>query len=123
MMNQKFLARDQFQCLLDALVDAGFLLLGPRVQQGAIVYADLENTAQLPSGIVDIQQPGHYELQQTDNQRFFSWATAAQSIKPLCFAATETLWQSTKTADGNLEFSESKTEIHTGFPIGRKIRR
>ena len=119
-MDMKFLARNQFQTLLDALMAKGYSLLGPRVNHGAIVYDSISKTEQLPLGIVDIQQPGRYELQQTDNQRFFSWATTAQSIKPLCFSPNEVLWQSTKNADGTLDFSENLPEIKPVALIGAR---
>lgn len=110
-MFPKFLPRDQFQCLLDTLMNAGYSLLGPQLKQGAIVYEPFTQTEQLTTGVVDKQTPGTYNAQQSSQQEksplHFSWATAAQSIKPLCFSPTETLWQSTQDRVGNLSLSET----------------
>ncbi len=112
-MADKFLPRNQFQDLLDALISKGYSLLGPSLQQGAIVYDHFTRVEQLPAGITDSQQPGHYHLHKTQNQRFFSWAAAAQSLKPLCFSPTEVLWQSTVSSDGDLTFSATQSETQS----------
>ena len=119
-MNEGFLARDQFQCLFDALLDQGYTLLGPTIQQEAIVYDSVAKVDQLPIGMVDIQEPGSYKLQQTESDHHFSWATAAQSLKPLCFAPNETLWQSSKASDGKISFSDTLEEFNPIAVIGAK---
>ncbi len=119
-MIDKFLPRSQFQSLLDALMSEGYALLGPSIQQGAIVYDHFTRVEQLPVGVTDSQQPGHYQLHKTESPRFFSWATAGQSIKPHCFSSSEVLWQSTVSVDRKLAFSETRPEIKPVAIIGAK---
>ncbi len=119
-MNHKFLPRNQFQSLLDVLMRKGYTLLGPSIRQGAIVYDHFTSVEELPVGVTDEQQAGRYQLQKTEDSRFFSWAAAAQSIKPLCFSASEVLWQSTTSSDGHLKFSETRPKTTPIAVIGAK---
>ncbi|HFE39319.1 MAG TPA: sulfite reductase subunit A, partial [Gammaproteobacteria bacterium] len=99
---------------------SGYLLLGPQLQRGAIVYDHFTSVKQLVQGIIDTQNPGEYSTKSTDNQRFFSWASAAQSLKPLCFSPRETLWKSKKTAQAELTFQEQKPITEAMAIIGAK---
>lgn len=92
-MQSRFLARAQFQILIDTLIDQGYECLGPQVQDGSIVYKTLHNVAQLPHGIRDHQSPGSYRLQSQNSQRYFAWANGAQALKPLTFTPQETMWR------------------------------
>lgn len=117
-MEQKFLAKDQFQQLLNALQSEGYSLLGPREKQGAIVYEQFSEVEQLPQGMIDVQQPGRYELKQGETNRLFAWSTAAQSVKPLTFAPTEKLWHSEKTDGNPLSFTETLPKVKPTAVIG-----
>ena len=50
-MENSFLPRERLQVLIDALRTRGFRCIGPQVRDAAIVYADLDNAAQLPAGV------------------------------------------------------------------------
>lgn len=99
-----FLPHAQLQLLLDALHQAGFTCVGPQVRDGAIVYAELTDAAQLPWGIRDHQSPGEYRLEQLPEKKAFSWANGPQAIKPLLFKAQETVWRVERDSTGKLEF-------------------
>ena len=101
-----FLARENFQLLLDLLRDAGYQCVGPQVRDSAIVYGELTDISQLPCGVSEQQSPARYILQQHDHARFFAWANGPQAIKPHVFSPRENLWRSTKKDDGSLEFHD-----------------
>ena len=51
---------------LDALIAAlqteGYTTVGPRLRDDAVVYGEIDSTADLPAGCTDVQAPGHYRL-------------------------------------------------------------
>ena len=105
-METGFLPNAGLQTLLDALHQAGYRCVGPRVRDGAIVYDTLRDISELPQGIVDVQAPGEYRLEKSANPRHFSWANGPQALKPFLFAAREPLWRSGRDARGELRFVE-----------------
>ena len=106
MSEHAFLSRQGFEQMLQQLTAAGHRLIGPRAEQGAILYQNLEDAAQLPWGMSDAQQPGSYRLESNSGERAFGWANGPQGLKPLFFAPQESLWRVEKT-DSGLFFSES----------------
>lgn len=107
MITSAFLARTDFQCLLDALSGQGYRCLGPQLKDDAIQYLPLTDASYLPVGCRDSQAPARYQLHATNSPRFFSWANGPQALKPLMFAPHETLWQTQRDADGKLCFVET----------------
>ncbi len=87
-----FLPRDALQQLLDSLHRSGYRVIGPRVRDGAIQFEEIAGVDELPRGVSNDQQPGHYRLAQGDGQRLFDWNHGPQGLKPLCFAPREILW-------------------------------
>lgn len=99
-----FLRRTGLQDLLQQLQAQGYRCIGPTLRDGAIVYDELHTAEQLPRGVQDQQAPGHYRLQENDEDRYFAWANGPQAIKPLTFTPREVLWQCRRDADGKLCF-------------------
>ena len=48
--------------LFDALIKRGYHIIGPIVENGAIVYDELKSDNDLPIGYTDIQDAGKYRL-------------------------------------------------------------
>ena len=101
-----FLAYEQINDLLNALRTLGYTCMGPQVQDGTIVFDELNHAAQLPWGVHDMQKPGYYRLQQSEKKEAFAWANGPQAIKPLLFKPKESLWRVQKNDDGKLIFKE-----------------
>ncbi|MCA9688343.1 MAG: 4Fe-4S ferredoxin, partial [Myxococcales bacterium] len=67
---------------LIALVRAdGYRLIGPTVQDGAIVYDELTAARDLPIGWTDEQAPGRYRLRRRDDQAAFGYNVGPHSWK------------------------------------------
>ncbi len=113
-----FLAREQFQSLIDALVGEGYRCLGPQVRDGAIVYAELDNVSELPSGYQDKQAPASYRLVQSESQRYFAWANGPQALKPQLFKPRESLWKVGRDSNGQLSFQPSVPAVRPTAVIG-----
>lgn len=58
----QFLDRSNLQCLFDQLIGLGYEVIGPRVDDAAIVYDVISSVDDLPRGWTDEQSPGHYRL-------------------------------------------------------------
>lgn len=105
-----WIPRHRFDELLGALTDAGYTCYGPQLRDGAIVYAPITGSGDLPRGIVDTQQPGSYRLTRTDSARWFDWANGPQALKPLLFPPRESRWRVDRDAQGRLRFAPVAAE-------------
>ena len=106
----RFLARGDFNQLIEALQAQGYRCVGPQVREGAIVYDSLTRAGQLPVGIHVEQAPGSYRVHQSDSIRAFAWSNGPQALKPLLNAPRETLWTAGRDANGALQFESTTVE-------------
>lgn len=79
------------QQVMDALVTSGHQVIGPTVQQGAVVLDDICSVEQLPRGVRDAQQAGTYRLQYTDAPHLFAFNLGADSWKRWLFPSRSLL--------------------------------
>jgi len=86
--------------LIRALLDDGWRVIGPRLGDGAIVYDEISAPGDLPRGITDVQEGGHYRLHQGRDGRWFDYVVGPQSWKKWLFPARQKLWSAQKGADG-----------------------
>jgi sulfhydrogenase subunit beta (sulfur reductase) len=85
------------QTLIDVLRSRGYRVIGPTLRDGATVLAEITNPDQLPRGVGDEQDAGHYRTKPRGDGSLFGFATTAQSAKPVLFPADELLWRGTRT--------------------------
>jgi sulfhydrogenase subunit beta (sulfur reductase) len=97
----RYLDRRGFAGLLALLVERGHELIGPTVRDGAIVLDRIDGVAELPRGVREIQGPGSYRLERTDDDRLFAWAHGPDSGKSFLFPSREVVLN-TSRANGNL---------------------
>lgn len=88
------------QSLLDVLRESGFQIIGPRIEQGAIVYAPLDRVEDLPIGWTDEQAPGLYRLKKRDDDAAFGYVVGPHSWKRYLFPPQIDLMRSKKVAEG-----------------------
>ncbi len=86
--------------LVRALIADGWRVIGPRLGDGAIVYDEISGPEDLPRGITDEQEGGHYRLQQGHDGRWFDYVVGPQSWKKWLFPARQKLWSAEKVSDG-----------------------
>jgi sulfhydrogenase subunit beta (sulfur reductase) len=103
--NAKYLSHAALQSLLDAIAARGYQCIGPQLHDSAIHFQAITQVDQLPRGVRDKQTPGHYQLHQSNDARYFAWANGPQGLKPWVFASDEPLWRSQRNTEGKLEFS------------------
>ncbi len=112
----RFLDREGFARLLDVLVGQGYALVGPTVRDGAIVLEEIDSVHDLPRGVREVQGPGTYRLERTDDDRLFSWAHGPDSAKRFLFPARETIATGTRAEGGRISLeAASLPDIRYAF--------
>ena len=91
---------DQLACLLDALQDRGYHLIGPTVRDRAIIYDTITSVADLPLGYTDEQEAGTYRLKKRTDQALFGYAVGPHSWKKLLHPPVIRLWQARREGRG-----------------------
>lgn len=87
----------QFQSLLDALIQAGYKLLGPTVRDNAIIYDEIRSAQDLPIGWGDEQEAGYYRIKRREDQAYFGFNMSQHSWKQFLFPPQEKLWSAHQT--------------------------
>jgi NAD(P)H-flavin reductase/NAD-dependent dihydropyrimidine dehydrogenase PreA subunit len=82
-----FLAKTDLGALIDVLRADGRTVIGPTIQDGAIVYDEVASAADLPIGWGDEQAPGHYRIGQNRGNRAFGYTVGPTSWKRYTFPA------------------------------------
>ncbi len=80
-----FLARANLGILIDLLREDGRTVIGPKVEDGAVVYGEINSVDELPEGIGDEQSPGRYRLVDGQHRRVFDYAVGPVSPKRWTF--------------------------------------
>jgi len=78
--------------LYESLVAKGYRVIGPTVQDGAIVLRELCSAAELPFGWGVRLEPGGYQLRRRDDEAAFGHAAGPQSWKRFLHPPRERLW-------------------------------
>ena len=102
-----FLPKDQLPTLIELLNKSFDEVIGPRVDQGAIVYDAIRSASELPQGWTDVQSPGVYRLEKkrgssenSNDGEYFGYNVGPHSWKKYLFPPLTTLMRSKKTTDG-----------------------
>ncbi|MCS7046423.1 MAG: 4Fe-4S dicluster domain-containing protein [Gemmataceae bacterium] len=97
--NPLFLPKSRLDDLIGQLAAAGFEVVGPRLEQQAIVYGPIRSASDLPIGWTDLQGPGSYRLQRRGDEAYFGYVVGPHSWKKYLFPPTLTLWHARRTGD------------------------
>jgi formate hydrogenlyase subunit 6/NADH:ubiquinone oxidoreductase subunit I len=98
--NERFLSKEAFAGLFDVLHGRGYQVIGPTVDQDAIVYDRISSMDDLPRGWTDEQAPGKYRLKQRDDDALFGYVVGPHSWKRFLFPPQATLAEANKSDDG-----------------------
>ncbi len=81
----EFLPTDQLSTLIATLRADGFRTIGPTIDQGAIIYDEIESADELPRGWTDRQEAGKYRLEKRDDDAYFGYVVGPHSWKRFLF--------------------------------------
>ncbi|MGI9431737.1 MAG: 4Fe-4S dicluster domain-containing protein [Myxococcota bacterium] len=79
------LAPDALGDLLRLLRERGYQPIGPTLQDGAIVYDELDSADDLPAGWTDQQEAGHYRVARREDEARFGYNLGPRSWKQWLF--------------------------------------
>lgn len=96
----RWLAKDVLQSLLDALIERGYAVVGPTIDQEAIVYDRITSVDDLPRGWTDLQGPGTYRLERRNDESLFGYVVGPHSWKRFLFPPAAIVATADRTADG-----------------------
>jgi ferredoxin len=108
-MERWVLPKPRLDDLFRLLAGDGYELIGPRIEQEAIVYGPIRSSAELPIGWTDEQVPGSYRLKRRNDKDYFGYAVGPHSWKKYLFPPTLQLWQAVRTESG-FEIRETRPE-------------
>src|SRR5262249_872718 len=100
------LPKTRFDDLIRLLRQEGFEVIGPRIEQQAIVYGPVQSVRDLPVGWTDRQSPGSYRLENRQDNPYFGYAVGPHSWKKSLFPPTLALWRARRT-DAGFEVQET----------------
>ncbi len=110
-----FLPKGQLQHLLDSLAGRGYRIIGPTIDQGAIVYDEITSVNQLPQGWTDHQEPGLYRLERRDDEAWFGYVVGPHSWKRYLFPPLTTVSVADRTDAGWQMTSPAAPEPNYAF--------
>jgi ferredoxin len=89
MQPTRWLDQSKLQSLIDLLRSEGFRVMGPTVDQQAILYDEITSVLQLPQGWSDKQSPALYQISKTpsgsQSQKYFHFNLGPHSWKKYLF--------------------------------------
>jgi ferredoxin len=94
--------RAGLDALIRSLAATGYTVIGPVIGDGAIVYDEIRDAAQLPIGWTDIQEPGSYRLERRGDDAVFGFAVGPHSWKKFLHLPVLRLWRAQRQADGSI---------------------
>ena len=100
MRNSFILNRADFNALFTALHTRGYTIIGPAINNGAIVYEELQSVDDLPAGWTDQQDAGTYTLKKRQDNALFGYNVGPQSFKQFLFPPKQRVWTARRTTDG-----------------------
>ena len=80
--------REQLSHLLVLLKGSGYQVVGPTIDQEAIVYGELDSLDDLPIGWTDVQDGGEYRIARRDDQALFGYNVGPHSWKKFLFPSS-----------------------------------
>ncbi len=106
----RLIRADGLEGLYQSLAAGGYRVIGPAVQDGAIVLRELSCAAELPFGWGVRLGPGGYQLRRRDDTAAFGHSAGPQSWKQFLHRPRERLWSAVRTPGGGFELSDETGE-------------
>jgi sulfhydrogenase subunit beta (sulfur reductase) len=97
---QWFMPRNRLNDVIRLLKDQGFQVIGPTIDQNAIIYGEMETSDDLPVGWTDQQEPGKYRLERREDDACFGYVVGPHSWKKYLFPPVTVVATADRNADG-----------------------
>jgi len=96
---QWFLPRTRLDDLIQLLREQGYHVIGPTIDQNAIIYGEIETSDDLPVGWTDLQEPGKYRLERREDDAYFGYVVGPHSWKKYLFPPVTVVATADRKAD------------------------
>ena len=106
---------DDMQSLLDALSNKDYRVFGPRIEDGAVIYDQIQTVDDLPIGWVDRQDAGSYRLVKSKKKMFFGYVVGPHSWKKFLHPPVEKLWEAKRDGHGYAVTKAAEEPLKTAF--------
>ena len=94
------LERSNFQSLIDTLKTAGYLPVGPKVENGAVILGEIGCTEDLPASLRDNQEPSSYKLEDDGRGMLFGYTLGPQSWKKYLYPPLQNIFTAKRSKNG-----------------------
>ncbi len=108
-------ARADLDQLFVSLRGHGYTIVGPVRRDGAIQYDEVDSTADLPAGWMDVQEAGHYRLERRDDAALFAYTVGPASWKRFLLPPAHRLWRITRGPSGLALVPDAPDETRYAF--------
>lgn len=115
MREQVVLERNDFNGLFTVLQDQGYTIIGPTIQDGAIVYDELTCATDLPEGWTDEQDGGVYRLKKRSDKALFGYVVGPYSWKRFLDPPEKRLWRAERDGKDFRIIPENETPPKFAF--------
>jgi sulfhydrogenase subunit beta (sulfur reductase) len=95
-----FFEKSELNALIENLRQAEYQVMGPRVADEAIVYAEVGSAEDLPLGYRDEQQAGAYQVAKSGNNEYFEFNVGPHSWKQFLFPPSVTVSRAERIDSG-----------------------
>ncbi len=112
--------RGGLTALIGVLRDGGYCTVGPVVRDGAICLGEVRTADDLPAGVRDVQAPGSYRIEKTEDPALFGWAVGPESVKAHVFPARAEIWRAQPGEDGVIAVTEIEDDARPVAVVGAR---
>jgi ferredoxin len=102
--------KGDLQSLFDALTSEKYQLIGPGVEDAALVYDEIISADDLPVGYTDEQDGGRYRLVKSGSNKYFDFVVGQHTWKRFLYPPDKKLFELKRKGNG-FEIVENKQEI------------
>ena len=99
-----WLAKKDLNTLIDGLEKMGYQVIGPTLDQDAIIYGEIKTPEDLPRGWTDSQSAGRYRVQRSESDAYFEFNVGPQSWKQYLFPPKVTVQTARLESNGDWTF-------------------
>ncbi len=101
---------DNLDCLVQCVLEQGYELYGPRVNNETLVFGPIQDAAALPKGYSDEQEGGHYRLINNGDDSYFNYVVGQDTWKRFLFRNEELIFTS-RVEEGQVIFKSAVAPV------------
>ena len=101
--------------LVEVLRRRGYVVVGPKLRDGAIVYDELDSAGDPPAGWTEVHDPGSYRVERRDDEARFGFTVGPHSWKQFLLPPRVRLWRAGRNGEATEIEEESPPDKPYAF--------